>query len=223
MSIFYNTRIIRSNLVYHTDPANKKSYPGTGTVLSDLTASAWPATLQNSPTYTTVNLGEFTYNGSTQYASVVGSITTNELTLSSFIYSTTSTQSAYAGIFFSRGANVTGLDFYSTSTFLGYHWNDQFTTYSFSSGLVIPTNQWCMVTLSANATTGTLYVNLTSATNTTSHPTTTINNLTYAQDTGGRNFAGKIGPCLVYNRALTLGEIQQNYNAYAKRYGLPTS
>lgn len=221
MAIYYNTSIVRSNLVYHTDPANAKSYPSTGTVLSDLTASGWPATLQNSPTYTKINSGEFTYNGSNQYASVVGSINTNELTMMSFIYSTTSTQVSYAGIFFSRGTNVTGLDFFSTSTFLGYHWNDQGTTYLFNSGLVIPTNQWCMVALSANATTGTLYVNLTSATNTTSHPNTTINNINYGQDpTGGRNFAGKIGASLMYTRALSYSEIVQNFQAYRDRYGI---
>ncbi len=59
---------ITHGLVLNLDPANIKSYQGTGSTLSDLSTSRNHATLTGSPTYNASN--GFTYNGSTQYGRI---------------------------------------------------------------------------------------------------------------------------------------------------------
>jgi hypothetical protein len=61
--------IISDGLVLRLDPANIKSYQGTGTTFKDLTTNLSDFTLVGTPTYN-VN-GFFTFNGTNQYASRV--------------------------------------------------------------------------------------------------------------------------------------------------------
>ncbi len=59
----------------------------------------------------------------------------------------------WAGLVFCRasGSPASGLNFSPTNAngdaCLGYHWNDDGNTYNWSSGLVVPTNQWSFVAL----------------------------------------------------------------------------
>jgi len=64
-------KIVTDGLILCLDPGNKKSYSGSGTVFYDLSKNN-NGTLVNSPTFTTENKGEFTFNGSTNYISVDG-------------------------------------------------------------------------------------------------------------------------------------------------------
>jgi hypothetical protein len=59
--------LISDGLVLRLDPANIKSYQGTGTTFKDLTTNVVDFTLVGSPTYNTN--GYFTFNGTNQYAS----------------------------------------------------------------------------------------------------------------------------------------------------------
>jgi hypothetical protein len=59
---------VTDGLVLNLDPANIKSYQGSGSTLSDLSTSRNHATLTGSPTYNASN--GFTYNGSTQYGRI---------------------------------------------------------------------------------------------------------------------------------------------------------
>jgi hypothetical protein len=59
--------LISDGLVLRLDPANIKSYQGTGTTFKDLTTNLSDFTLVGSPTYNTN--GFFTFNGTNQYAS----------------------------------------------------------------------------------------------------------------------------------------------------------
>jgi hypothetical protein len=68
MGIAYNTSTVRDGLVLHLDAANPKSYPGSGTVWTDLTKNGYNATLIGSPSY---NVTEkfISFNGTNQYSS----------------------------------------------------------------------------------------------------------------------------------------------------------
>jgi hypothetical protein len=54
----------------------------------------------------------------------------------------------------------------------------------------------------------------------------TVNNFTYATNTkigsidGAWYFQGNLGPCMIYNKELSITEIQQNYNSQKARFGL---
>jgi hypothetical protein len=62
MSYANGPRIVTDGLVCCLDAANRKSYPGSGTSFNDLTGIN-TATLQNDPTYTSTNYGNFDLDG----------------------------------------------------------------------------------------------------------------------------------------------------------------
>ena len=119
---------------------------------------------------------------------------------------------ANAGIVFSRaGSTVAGLHFGSANE-LRYTWND--TGWTWSSGLVVPDNQWTFVALVVEPAKATIFMNagagLVSATNDTSHaPEEFDGSLCFSQDTlGSRFFNGTMDEVAIFNRALTLAEIR---------------
>ena len=77
MSLSHSPKIVRENLSLLLDPANTKSYPGTGTDWFDLSGNANHATLTATPTF---SCGTVTWNGTTQYAT----ITANQTSLNLF-------------------------------------------------------------------------------------------------------------------------------------------
>ena len=65
MGIAYNTNIVRDGLVLYLDAANIKSYPGTGTVWNDLSGLGGFATGFNNPVY--VEKESFNFDGASDY------------------------------------------------------------------------------------------------------------------------------------------------------------
>jgi hypothetical protein len=84
------------------------------------------------------------------------SLRTNTVTIIAWI-NPTDTQPDYSGIVFTRGDDVGGLHF-RTGNELGYTWNDNGSTYGWSSGIVPPLNQWSMVALVVSPTNALLYM-----------------------------------------------------------------
>ena len=61
--------IVTAGLVRYYNAGNTSSYPGTGTTWTDLQASGYNLTLQNSPTFVSSGAGSyFTFDGSNDYA-----------------------------------------------------------------------------------------------------------------------------------------------------------
>jgi hypothetical protein len=116
------------------------------------------------------------------------------------------------------------MNFFSSNQ-LGYHWNGDAATYNWASGLTIPNLTWCMVAVSVTSTSATAYLcqtsGITTATNTTSHASSVLNDIKIAQDdAGSRFFNGNIAISQLYNRALSADEITQNFNALKGRFGV---
>ena len=59
--------IITNGLVLALDAANKKSYPGSGTVWSDLSGNANTGTLTNGPTFDSSNNGSIDFDGTDDF------------------------------------------------------------------------------------------------------------------------------------------------------------
>ena len=123
-------------------------------------------------------------------------------------------QADYAGVVFSRGSAVSGLDYKGTTDQLGYHWNDAASTYNWESGLSPVQGQWNFVALVVEPTQATLYLDsgsgLTSSVNTVDHGTSAFDGtVQIAQDgTSSRLFKGGIDDVAIWNRALSESEIQ---------------
>lgn len=220
MALFHSPSIIMSGLAMYLDTANTRSYPGSGTAWTDLSGNGRTGTLTNSPTFNSTEPKSITLDGVDDYVSVTGSVTTSEATFIAWIKRNGS-QGSFDGIFFSRGTNTTGLNFYSSTNNIGYHWNDASSSYDYNSNLLVPNNTWCMVAMSVNSTSARLYVNTSFATNTTAHSSTTLDAIGLGRDSAlSRYMAGDIAIAQLYTRALSDDEIRQNYNAVRGRFGL---
>jgi hypothetical protein len=222
--------IISSGLILNLDATNASSYPGTGTTWTDLSGQNNTGTLVGSPTYTS-SPGYFTFASNKNATTALSNIALSAATFIAWVYPT-QTQNGYTGVIFNRTGNggstvaATGMDLY-TSNSVGYHWNDAIATYNWNSGLYVPNNQWSMIAITVNSTTATAYLcqssGITTATNTTSHPSLSGLNFFIACDpssTSSRVFIGRIAISMVYNTALSSTDITTNFNAQKSRFGL---
>jgi hypothetical protein len=215
--------IVVDGLVLSLDAANTKSYPGTGTVWSDLSRNGNNGTLTNGPTFNAGNGGNIVFDGVNDFISILGSTSITTATLLIWVYRN-GAQPNYAGLFYSRGTSVSGIGFYGTTNNLSYTWNNAPNTYNFNSGLLVPNLQWSMCAVSVSASNAVLYVGssngLLSSTNNISHSSSIINFLRIASDAFWSPFKGSVSNAMFYNRALSQTEILQNFNTTKGRFGL---
>ena len=216
--------IVTTNLSMFLDAGNASSYPGTGTAWTDLSGNSRNGTLTNGPTYTSADGGAIVFDGANDFVQCSGSLTATAATFVIWMRRNGS-QVSYAGILYSRGATATGISVFGTTNKISYTWNNAVDTYTWDSGLTIPDLTWCMIAVSVTSTAATAYLcqsgGITSATNTVNHTSTVLDDVKLAQDDlGGRFFNGRISVAMIYDRALSAGEITQNFNALRSRYGL---
>jgi hypothetical protein len=67
MGIGYNTSVVRDGLVLYLDAANRKSYPGSGTVVKDIVSNSINGTLLNGVSFSNSNKGIFSFDGVDDY------------------------------------------------------------------------------------------------------------------------------------------------------------
>jgi hypothetical protein len=216
--------VVTTNLSMFLDAGNASSYPGSGTDWTDLSGNSRNGTLTNGPTYSSADGGAIIFDGTNDFVQCSGSITATAATFVTWMRRNGS-QDNFDGILYSRGSVATGIGFFGTTNKISYTWNDAVNTYTWDSGLTIPDLTWCMVAVSVTSTTATAYLcqssGITSATNTVSHTSTTLDDIKIGQDDlGGRFFTGNIATAMIYDRALSADEITQNFNALRGRYGL---
>jgi hypothetical protein len=143
-------------------------------------------------------------------------LNTNRATIGMWIYPD-GLQPNAVGLYVNRNAGtVAGLGYYNNDR-LGYKWNnDGNTTWSFNSGLLIPTNVWSYVAVVVEPTQATLYLyntnGLQTATNIMPHVNMTWGgsqaNIRIGCDNSvGTTFNGKIDEVAVFNRALSQSEM----------------
>lgn len=207
MGIVYNTSIVRNGLVLHLDAANRKSYPGSGTVWNDLSGNGNNGTLVNGSTFTN---GYFSFDGVDDYTTIpipgnVGSISFW------YYYNQDTTQKLIMG-------NSNSMIYCGGGAGSG-HWYNMGVDYSFafSWGNV---SQWLhMCAVYESTTNNRFYINGNLAYSSTIYALTkgTIYNV-------AGNFYNpqncRFSTISVYNRALTATEVTQNFNALRRRYGI---
>ena len=230
MAVDYQYRIVRDGLVLCLDAGNTKSYPGTGTTCFDKSGSGNNGSLVNGVGYSSSNGGSFVFDGvSNRGIQLAGTnLSLTQMTISSWNYSTNYNQN---GFMFEKTTNGSVNTQYS----LFYNSSNQiyFRTYSLSpldlamtTSDAVVNSQWNNVVATYDGTLKKIYVNgvLRAVSGT---PTGTVNQ----NDTGaayigtygnfaGYYFNGNIAQTHIYNRALTLLEIQQNFNATRGRFGI---
>ena len=175
------------------------------------------------PTYSSTNGGSLIFNGTSDAILCTGTTMVTAATFLCWIRRN-GTQGTYDGIIFSRGTSTTGMGFYSSNQ-LGYTWNNAANTYNWASGLTIPDLTWCMVAVSITPTSATAYLcqssGTTTATNTVSHTSTTLDDIKIGIDEfSSRYFTGNIAIAQIYTTSLSSVEISQKFEEDRARFGI---
>lgn len=212
--------IATNGLVMNLDVGNPASYPGNGTTWTDISGNGNNAVLSSGVTYSNTNGGALTFDGVNGWASVLNSSSlnlVNGVTIAAWI-NPTSGGGTWYGILSKGNAQSYALTFNSTDTHL--HFETPASNAINSPVGVAPFNTWSYVVATFNGSTKNIYVNGVLTVSGTLAANLTVNNeaLRIGQGNDGELFKGKITNVSVYNRALSVAEIQQNFNALSSRY-----
>lgn len=240
-------KIVTDGLIIALDAINTKSYPGSGTTWYDLSGNSFNASLNNSPTHTFNNQGYFTFNGTNQYTTQTGLPSVNtafdsytmELWFKFITLPTgliTSDNNTGGPIYGERmGSNYQLFAYQAVNgeSNLGVCYDDSRNNDAHRTNATISAEEWVQFvqigTPSGDSTTRgkfTYYINgvldtaatLSSDVNGYAFPTT----FHIAHDARYSSNYSNLAMSVIrrYSRALTAGEIAQNYNALKSRFEL---
>ena len=214
--------IVMDGLVLNLDAGITQSYPGSGTVWTDVNGLGPKnnGTLTNGPTFNSANGGSIVFDGVDDYINtpVSRNTTTNQNYTIIVIFKINSFTSGDMRIFGAvtgpTGQLTVGWDTSTLRLWVQSSWNNT----SFTS----LTNTIYHLTMVHEGTDNKIYVNGVFNSNV-SNKTSYFDNLGFGQPfvlEYGSYFNGNIYTSQVYNRALSAAEVLQNYNAQKGRFGL---
>lgn len=221
--------IVTDGLVLSLDAANPKSYPGTGTVWSDLTNNGNNGTLIDGAGYDSAGGGSIIFNGTNNYVLVGPVANTGKSTISVswgvWVYPTSTSGNIFSMSESNPASGWRMPPISSTSQeFRGKIWNNDLLTFPYSL------NSWYYLVLvfDYSQQSQRFYVNgnLVGQQNPITYVGSGQSNYMFigksiagANDTG--MFTGKIGSFQIYtNKALSDIEVLKNFNALRGRYGI---
>ena len=214
--------IVTSGLTLIIDSGYVPSYPTTGTTWYDLSGNVNDGTLVNSPTFNSSNNGYFTFNGTTQAATLTSLNLQQNFTLDGWF-----NPSVLNGfVMFGQGTTSAnqGLHiWYTTNTNIrfGMYANDTDFTVSTSTG------NWYNIVCTYNNSspyTKQLYLNgveqAGSIVGAAAYAGSGTFRLGATYSSSGEYGNGSYAGMKMYNRILSATEVLQNYNATKTRFGL---
>ena len=225
--------IISDGLVLRLDPANIKSYQGTGTTFKDLTTNVSDFTLVGTPTFNAN--GFFTFNGTDQYASRANTASLKPSTAIS-IEQWLNADNWNAGTSVSNykcALSCTEGGGYSHNIWSGYFYSYIYAggKYLTPSASVSNFGGWHHFVTTFDGRYAKLYIDGSLA-NTDDHGSAN-RTMTYASNSiflgveagpstapAGNFWQGKIATTAIYNKALSDAEILQNFNNTKVRYNI---
>lgn len=208
MALQHSPRIVTNGLLLALDPSNRKSYPGTGATISDLSGNAYNFTLQGNAVFSSDGNGSIFLDGSADGIQLTdNSALQSSVTLVQWLKTNDTTGLMLSGEpvgstgGYYVGAYYPGQGFYNGSAGSPTFSIDTAATSNPATPINYLDNNWHMWEAKG--------INFASW-------TTTWNFLGYA---AGYEIAGYVGVILMYNRSLTAAESLQNYYALKSRYG----
>ncbi len=224
-----NNNIVTDGLVFYIDPAYKSSYTGTGTTLTDLEGSN-NLTLINGPTFNSSGNGSINFDGPSDYAeteSNIGISSNDSRTFEGWYYIDDTTNKNIAGYGASGGAILYDTMIFNNGGYVNaighYYGGGNDTISTLPSRNTINVNQWNQIVHLYDGSDVSIYTNGEFSNSKTLSLNTTNSKLRIAAGhyAGAYNyFLGKGSTFKIYNRALSAGEVLQNYQAQKERFGL---
>jgi hypothetical protein len=234
MAVGYNPSIVSDGLVFFLDPANIRSYSGSGTSTNSL-VSGIGGTLVNGVGFGTTNNGYFIFDGTDDYINIPhNSLLTNPNNLTINMWVRSNFTSARYSDLIGKGTSdsdeeytiifLVSCIYFDVGSGAGPYIQPSYTTAA---------NTWynvcCTHARSGGSSDLRLYLNGTrvaanvNAQNNT--PNSNTSNVTIGQrfnagSSSNSSFSGAISQVQIYNRTLTEQEILQNFNATRFRYGI---
>jgi len=219
---------VTSGLKLNLDAGDTESYSGSGTTWTDLSGNGKTATWQASPTFSSANGGTFNLNGTTQFAAT-SSIASDVFTVevwAKFNALNNNYACLVTNVYTGNKINY-ALCFWGDSKIrAGYHQAGTGWVGGQTGTFTPVIGTWYHFVYSVNKVganyIGTLYVNNTAITGTTSStiaPGSDAAGMRIGREwTNAYYVNGSIPVVRIYNRALSTAEISQNYNALLPRF-----
>ncbi len=224
---YHNKPIVTDGLVFCVDPANKVSYPGSGTTLTDLEGSN-NLTLINGPTFNSSGNGSINFDGPSDYAeteSNIGISSNDSRTFEGWYYIDDTTDKNIAGYGSTQGGKLFDTLIWNNNGYVNvighYYGGGNDTISTLPSRNTINANQWNQIVHLYDGSDVSIYTNGEFSNSKTLSLNTTNSKLRIAagQYAGAYNyFLGKGSTFKIYNRALSASEVAQNYNALKNRF-----
>jgi len=219
-------------LLLFFDAGNLNSYPGSGTVVNDVSRSRGSGTLVNGTGYTFAanNAGYFTFDGTNDYISINNTISSlTDFTIEIWFYVTTSDTTSYRHIWTGGAPRMRfGDTGFGNRLQIGIDTGIINGCFNISLTKALALNTWRHVIWTRTAGVNRLYLgsvqqNLAQGTSTTYNLTSFTNAtaVTFTNTLWGNSslsFLGRMPVLRIYNRALDQTEITANYNQLRGRY-----
>ena len=221
MALSHSPSIVTNGLSIFYDPANRRSYSGTGITTTNL-FGIYNGNLINGVGYTSSNNGNFTFDGTNDYIEIPSLSINSSFSIDLFCYalnlSTTYVIAGkYGGGSYDFWLGVSGSRF-KFSISMPNKFDAQTST--------ISANTWYHICAVYNSSTITASIYLNGVLAQTLNGSSAFQNPpgNYAIGAfgaaGGFYFPGYVASHKFYNRALSATEIKQNFNATRDRYGV---
>ncbi len=225
--------------VLNLDAGNTSSYPGTGTLWTDLSGNNNNGTLVNSPTFDPANGGSIVFDGTNDYVNIINPsiLQSQNFSISVWINPSAATNVITSLIDFDHASTLRqGWVIQSSDAttnryyYLAYWDGTNFQPSDGAPGMGVQTTNfiWQNLTYIKNGTSVIGYLNgVQLYTATASNATVSYlpnRNLAIGKvistTVGNRSYNGKVSTTQIYNRALSATEVLQNFNATKGRFGL---
>jgi len=212
---------VTDGLVFHIDAGNTRSYSGSGITLNGLIGGI-NGTLVNGTGFGSTNGGYFTFDGSNDYIDCGYSSLINNATQMTIECWYKSSNIGVEGILFNTNSvsltnpvNGYHLEIYQSKILLQVFPSGSYT----QSTTTLSSNNWYQLVSTYNSGAVNYYVNGQSAgTASYTFTSSTANLILGRYPNGLYSLNGQLANVKFYNRALSVTEILQNYNATKGRY-----
>jgi hypothetical protein len=221
--------LIQDGLVLSLDASDRNSYVSGSTTWFDLSGLNNSGSLTNGPTFSSANGGSIVFDGVDDYVNC--GPTTNltgliNISISSWVYPITSSTTVFVTRYYNTTLNQGWIVSYNNSSF-GFQGRESEAAYlSTSTANIFPTGSWYNVVATKSSSLWSIYVNG-NLQSSSSLGNGTIPFLANNMQIGallGSGFSAyqpnRVTSAQIYNRALSVSEILQNYNAQKSKFGL---